>query len=158
MIHKVYLDLGVYSRTAEGLRFALIASKTHEPATVSWMLEEDTRLLSQRPRTLLLVQHCSVVWAIFIPDYKQSCLTLGQTLFYWTVNKFSLCSRRTHYLYLPSLLTGQNPWKRVWNQSHQHLCSGDVQKQQKPTENVINLYPLSFKLDDSVELIILPSK
>ena len=26
--------------------------------------------------------------------------------------------------------------KRVWNQNHQHLCSRNVQKQQKPMENV----------------------
>lgn len=112
MIHKVYLDLGVYSRTAEGLRFCTNCKQTHEPAS---FLNARRRHKTPKSETKDIIAGTAqqVVWASFsYQTTNKAAWPLGQTLFYWTVNKFSLCSRRTHYLYLPSLLTGQNPWKK----------------------------------------------
>ena len=74
MICKV---LSVYSRTAERLRFCANCKQTHEPATVSWMLEEDTRAQVRDQGHYCWYSAAVSMSFIFIPDCKQSCLTFG---------------------------------------------------------------------------------
>ena len=72
-------------------------------------------------------------------------------------NKLSLCSRRTHCLYLPSLFTRQNPWKKSLEPKSSASLLRRCAETAETHGECIYLYPLPFKLDDSVELIILPS-
>lgn len=125
------------SRTVEGLRF-LPYLQANPRARRSFMSVGGTHK-TPRSETEDVIAHSTAdsMSFIFVMVYEQLCPNFEVDIILLDSKQtYLLLQRNTLSLYSKSVRQTNILEKRVWDKSPQSLCSPDVQKQQKPMENV----------------------